>query len=48
MKSSMARGFKTKPANSTPELVRMPAAAQLFYAAASANAGAEISAANGD
>jgi UDP-GlcNAc:undecaprenyl-phosphate GlcNAc-1-phosphate transferase len=47
MKSLVARGFKAIPANSAPELVRMPAAAQLFYAA-SANAGAEISAANGD
>jgi len=45
LKNSVERGLKAKLAGHTPELVRIPASAQLFY---TANAGAEIAGVNGD
>jgi UDP-GlcNAc:undecaprenyl-phosphate/decaprenyl-phosphate GlcNAc-1-phosphate transferase len=47
LKSSVERGIKPKASSRVPEVIRIPAAAQLFYTAR-AGAGVESASANGD
>jgi len=47
LKASVERGLRPKAANRAPEVIRIPAAAHLFYAA-SAGAGTNIVSASGD